>query len=112
MKLTSQEETIKQHFGDCLNGGIYIEEYPADAYDKGRWARRLFGYARYAFFDSQDWKTYEVFIKDWEAYCLEHDAITENPDNDPTTAGVGKGYLKADKSTKQMEKIKLLYQLA
>ncbi len=80
--LTSQEEIIKQHFEDCLKARIDIEDYRADAYDKVRWARRRLGYACYAFFDIVDWKAYEVFIKDWEAYCLEH-GFTEKPDNDP-----------------------------
>lgn len=79
-KLTLQEEIIKQHFEDCLKTSVDIENYRADAYDKGCWARRIFGYARDAFFYNEDWETYEVFIKDWEAYCLDH-VITEKPES-------------------------------
>lgn len=89
-KLTLQEEIIKQHFEDCLEASIDIEIYRADAYDKGHWARRLFDYAHYAFFDSQDWERYEVFVKEWEAYCIDH-VITKKQHNDPATAEVGKG---------------------
>lgn len=100
-KLTAEEENIKRHFEDCLKGSIDIEEYRADAYDKGKWARRLFDYLHEPFHDSVDWRTYEEFIKDWEAYCLEH-AITEKPEvsdnsgNDLKSATVGKGDAKAN----------------
>lgn len=104
-KLTSQEEIIKRHFEDSLKAGIDIEDYRADAYDKGRWARRLFEYLHEPFNDSVDWRTYEGFVKDWEAYSLEH-SVTEKSDvsdksgKDATTAALGKVDAKADQSTK------------
>lgn len=94
-KLTSQEENIQSHFEDCLKASIDIEKYRTDAYDHGPWVRRLFCFAQKAFFYNEDWDRYDEFIKEWEAYCLEH-AITpkKKPDNDiTTTAGVdGKRY--------------------
>lgn len=92
-KLTSEEEIIKRHFEDRLKASIDIEQYRLDAYDQGPWVRRLFRFAHKAFFDNQDWDRYDEFVKDWEAYCLEH-ADTQKPDtteridNDITTAGV------------------------
>ena len=96
---SSQEESIKQHFEDCLKASIYIEDYRADAYDRGHWARRLFDYLYEPFNDSVDWRTYDAFVKDWEAYCLEH-AITEKSGNNTPTPAVGKGDAKAYQSTK------------
>lgn len=49
--------------------------------------------------DGVDWKTYERFLKEWEAYCLEH-AITQKSDITEESAEVGKGDAKADSSTK------------
>lgn len=39
--------------------------------------------------DGVDWKTYERFLKEWEAYCLEH-AITQKSDITEESAEVGK----------------------
>lgn len=100
-KLSSEEEIIKRHFEDCLKASIDIERYRIDAYDHGPWVRRLFSFAQKAFFNNQDWDRYDEFIKDWEAYCLEDaNDTTESPDNDITTAGVGKGNAKVYPSTK------------
>ena len=92
-QLTSQEEIIKQHFDDCIKASVSFDDYRTDAYDKGRWARRLFDYAHDPFMDSVDWKTYEVFNKDWEAYYLEHAIagkphILEKPESCPETAKI------------------------
>ncbi|MCJ1347958.1 hypothetical protein MMC31_006188 [Peltigera leucophlebia] len=78
-RLTVQEESIKKHFEDCIKASIDIENYRADAYDRGYWARQIFGYAQYSFSDSQDGETYEEFIKDWETYCLKN-VITKIPE--------------------------------
>lgn len=92
-KPTFRENCIKKHFEYCLSkGGTDIDEYRADAYEHGRWARWLFSFAQLedAFsFDIEDYKRYDLFIKEWEAYCLEHSTTTiEKPENNPTTAGV------------------------
>lgn len=98
-KLTSQEESIRQHFEDCVKAWTYIEDYRADANDRGHWARRLFGYLFEPFNDSVDWWSYDAFIKDWDAYYLEHATIEESGNNPPTPA-VGTGDAEAYQSTK------------
>lgn len=99
-KLNFREDSIKRHFEDCLKASVNIADYRNDAYDKGCWARRLFDYLHEPFHGCVDWSTYEKFVSDWEAYCLEH-AITEKSGNDPTaTAAAGKGDAKADQFTK------------
>lgn len=83
-KPLTDEEIIKQHFEDCLDkAGIDIEAYRIDAYDHGRWVRRLFSFIQLenAFIHAQDWEKYDLFINEWDAYCLEHPIPTENPDN-------------------------------
>lgn len=97
-KTTCQEESIKQHFEDCLKASICFEDYYADAYDRGRWARRLFDYLYEPFNDSVDWRTYDAFVKDWEAYCLEH-AISENSGNNAPTPAATTGDAKVFQST-------------
>ena len=102
-KLTSEEEIIKRHFEDCLKASIDIEQYRMDAYDQGHWVRRLFSFAQKAFFYNEDWDRYDIFIKEWEAYCLQHANtqgcdMTGRPDHDITTAGAGKGNAKVDLS--------------
>ena len=104
-KLTSEEEIIKRHFEDCLKASIDIEQYRMDAYDQGHWVRQLFSFAQKAFFYNEDWYRYDIFIKEWEAYCLEHANtqecdMTGRPDHDITIAGAGKGNAKVDLSTK------------
>ncbi len=41
--LTSEEQLVKKHFEACIEAKI--ENYRSDAYDRGRWARRLFRFA-------------------------------------------------------------------
>lgn len=82
--LKIEEEIIKQHFEDCLlKAGIDIEAYRADAYGHGRWVRRLFSFLQLenAFLYNKDWEKYDLFINEWDSYCLEHAILTDFPDN-------------------------------
>lgn len=89
-ELKIEEEIIKQHFEDRLViADIDIEAYRADAYGHGRWVRRLFSFLELenAFFYLKDWMKYELFINEWDSYCLGHAILTECPDNvEPPTA--------------------------
>lgn len=83
-ELKIEEEIIKQHFEDrLLKSGIDIEAYCADAYGHGRWVRRLFSFLQLgnAFLYEKDWEKYDLFINEWNSYCLEHAILTEYPDN-------------------------------
>lgn len=74
-QLKTEEETIKKHFEDrLLQAGIDINAYRNDAYGHGRWVRRLFSFLQleHAFLYDKDWEKYELFINDWDSYCLEH----------------------------------------
>lgn len=83
-ELKIEEEIIKQHFEDrLLKAGIDIEVYRADAYGHGRWVRRLFSFLQLenAFLYEKDWRKYNLFINEWDSYCLEHTILTDYPDN-------------------------------
>lgn len=83
-QLIPEKDTIKQHFEDCLfQAGIDIDAYRTDAYGHGRWVRRLFRFLRLenAFLHDNDWDKYELFINEWESYCLEHPILSDYPDH-------------------------------
>lgn len=94
--LKPEEEIIKQHFEDCLNkAGIDIDLYRADAYGHGRWVRRLFSFLQQenAFLYKKDWEKYDLFINEWDSYCLGHTIFTEYPENfDPPAALISQEY--------------------
>lgn len=61
--LTQEEWTIKDHFDrtiEALSPGYYEE-----AYQHGRWVRRIARFALHGFIYSQDWKRYEIFMQEW-----------------------------------------------
>lgn len=61
--LTDEESTIKDHFNRTMEA--WSPGYYEEAYQHGRWVRRIARFALYGFEDSQDWKRYEIFIQEW-----------------------------------------------
>lgn len=84
-QLKTEGDIIKQHFEDrLLKAGIDIDAYRIDAYGHGHWVRRLFDFLQleHAFLYDKDWEKYELFINEWDSYCLEHPIpIAEYPGN-------------------------------
>ncbi|KAF2725351.1 hypothetical protein K431DRAFT_291017 [Polychaeton citri CBS 116435] len=74
-RLSPSDQEIRQHFEDNLVIGLSNlypgysrEEYLEDTYGKGRWIRRLARFAIHGLSDSQDWKRFNEFDKEWSSY--------------------------------------------
>lgn len=67
-QLTLEEQIIKRHYNDCIEAHINTETYCADAYNQGRWVRRLFRFANLGIIEG-DWTKFDMFVKDWNSYC-------------------------------------------
>lgn len=65
-ELTDEESSIKRRFDRGMlqvpHGG---DKHMNEAYGEGVWVRRLSRFALKGFGDSQDWKRYEVFVREW-----------------------------------------------
>jgi len=59
------DHTLKEHFHEKI--GKHLSTYIQDAYENGRWIRRLGRFALYGFFTNEDFKRCDTFLRDWRA---------------------------------------------
>lgn len=59
------DHTLKEYFHEKI--GKHLSTYIQDAYENGRWIRRLARFALYGFLTSEDFKRCDKFVRDWRA---------------------------------------------
>ncbi|KAF7961266.1 hypothetical protein EAE96_000932 [Botrytis aclada] len=64
--LTEDELAIKNHFDQIMQQAD--PNYMNDTYFRGVWIRRLFGFAKTGFHDSQNFKDFHKYAKEWKNY--------------------------------------------
>lgn len=65
-ELTAEQQLVKNQFDSYMEARV--SNYTADAYNRGRWTRRLAKFALSGFRDERDWERCVRFMKDWESY--------------------------------------------
>jgi aminoglycoside phosphotransferase (APT) family kinase protein len=59
------DHTLKEQFHEKI--GKHLSTYIEDAYENGRWIRRLARFALYGFRTSEDFQRCNTFVRDWRA---------------------------------------------
>lgn len=59
------DHTLKEYFHEKI--GKHLSTYIQDAYENGRWIRRLARFALYGFLTNEDCKRCDTFVRDWRA---------------------------------------------
>ena len=59
------DHTLREYFHEKI--GKHLSTYIQDAYENGRWIRRLARFALYGFLTSEDFKRCDTFVRDWRA---------------------------------------------
>lgn len=64
-ELTLEQQLVKNQFDSYMEARV--SNYSADAYNRGRWARRLAKFTLSGFRDMRDWEDCMRFMKEWES---------------------------------------------
>lgn len=64
-ELTPEQQLVKNQFDSYMEARV--SNYSDDAYNRGRWTRRLAKFALAGFRDEREWEKCMRFMKDWES---------------------------------------------
>lgn len=64
-ELNSEQQLVKNQFDSYMEARV--SNYSTDAYNRGRWTRRLAKFALSGFRDEREWENCMRFMKDWDS---------------------------------------------